>query len=555
MFKVRQAAFALLPAALVMAAPQPDMAEVKGRLPNGKTAAVRLQFKKGVTIASKDLPKSFLPDGFEPPPWIPFESLSPQGKQWALKALFPSDAWTKTEVRHKVRWPKLESVWLISALFTGYGQHYDKLMEANPKNPEQLREGDDWRVPQAILSPDFGGAGKRPERGQPEDELSDEARTASFRSLLSYGKDAKGGYAAYKMRKGETLYSSVVMRYTDLVDVKEVNQLAERVAQRSNIDINKVKSIQPGQTILIPLDCLADPFLPEGSKGLSEERQLREEVRRVAKIEAGPRLSGVRIVLDPGHGGIDSGARANGVWESDHVYDIAMRVRRLLENNTDAQISATLRYDGIGYGIRDSIPAMTKDAKIMTTPPIINDAESPRSARLNLRWVLANHIFLTPKPKDPRKTLFVSFHADSLHPDRRGTMVYIPASNLAPSIHSWAGDGIKVAELKQGGSVKFTERQKRESEAQSLIFAEELLRALRRADIPVNPNRPIRNVVKRGGQPYLPAVIRTSNATTKVMIEMVNLQNEEDAALIKNADFREQYAEAVFRAIRAHFKK
>jgi N-acetylmuramoyl-L-alanine amidase len=552
---VKNAAFALLPAAIVLVAPEPDIAEVKGRLPNGKTATLRLQFKKGVTIASKDLPKGFLANNGELPQWVPFHDLSPQGKQWALKALFPGDVWAKDEIRHKVRWPNLESVWLISALFTGFGQHYDKLMEFNPKNSEKLKEGDVWRMPKSILSPDFGGAAKTPERGQPEDELSDEARTATFRSMLSYGKDAQGEYAAYKMRKGETLYSSVVMRFTDLDDVKEVNQLAERVAKRSNIDIKKVQLIQPGQLIKIPLDCLADPFLPEGSKGLAEERQLRAEVRRAAKIEAGPRLSGVRIVLDPGHGGIDSGARAHGVWESDYVYDIAMRVRRLLELNTDAQIAATLRFDGIGYGIRDNIAAMTKDAKLMTTPPTQNDAESSRSARLNLRWVLANHIFLTPKPKDSRKTLFISFHADSLHPDRRGTMVYIPASNLAPSSHSWAGDGLKVAELKRGGRVDFTERQKKESEAQSLIFAEELLKALRRENIPVNPNRPIRNVVKRGGSAYIPAVIRNNNATTKVIIEMVNLQNEEDAALIKNANFREQYAEAVLRAIRAHFKK
>ena len=34
------------------------------------------------------------------------------------------------------------SFWLMSALFLGHGQHYDKLMAANPKNPEKLREGD-----------------------------------------------------------------------------------------------------------------------------------------------------------------------------------------------------------------------------------------------------------------------------------------------------------------------------------------------------------------------------------------------------------------------------
>jgi N-acetylmuramoyl-L-alanine amidase len=342
------------------------------------------------------------------------------------------------------------------------------------------------------------------------------------------------------------------MRYTDLVDAREVNQLAGEIAKRSGIV--DVRSIQPGQVVKIPLDCLADPFQPEGSRGLAEDRQLREEVSRAAKIEAGPRLSGVRIVLDPGHGGIDPGAMANGVWESDFVYDIAMRVRRLLELNTDAQIFTTVRYEGIKFGTRDHIPSITKDAVLMTTPPKPNDGDSSSSVGVNLRWVMANNFFAAPKA-DPRKTFFISFHADSRHPAGKGTMAYIPASNLVPSTHAWGGGGIRVDELKRGGSFSFTERQKRESEAQSHIFAEGLLKELRKEGLPVHANRPIRNVINRSGKSFVPAVLRTNVATTKVLIEIVNLQNEEDAALLKSSDYRESFAEAVVRAIRAHYKK
>jgi N-acetylmuramoyl-L-alanine amidase len=542
----------LAPAAIVFAAVEPELAEVKGRLPNGKSAAVRLQYKKGVSVESKDLPAAFLTKKDKLPQWLPFEGLAPPGKRWVLRTLFPSDVWAKNEVRHKVRWSKLESVWLISSLFTGYGQHYDKLMAANPKNPEQFNDGDVWNIPIVLLSPEFGGSAKPPQKGQPEDELSEEARTAAFRAMLNFERDTQGGYAAYSLRRGETLYSSVVMRYTDLVDAREVNQLATDIAKRSGI--NDVRSIQPGQLVKIPLDCLADPFQPEGSKGLAEDRQLREEVSRAAKIEAGPRLTGVRIVLDPGHGGIDPGAKANGVWESDFVYDIAMRVRRLLELNTDAQVFTTVRYEGIKFGIRDYIPSITKDAVLMTTPPKPNDGDSSSSVGVNLRWVMANNFFVAPKV-DQRKTFFVSFHADSRHPAGRGTMVYIPASNLVPSKHTWGGGGTHVNELKRGGSVSFTERQKRESEAQSHIFAEGLLKELRKEGLPIHANRPIRNVINRSGKSFVPAVIRTNVATTKVLIEAVNLQNEEDAALLKNADYRESFAEAVVRAIRAHYKK
>jgi N-acetylmuramoyl-L-alanine amidase len=539
-------------ATLVASAQDPELAEVKGRLPNGKTALVRLQYKKGVSVESKALPAAFLAKKGSGE-WMPFGDLSPQGKRWVLSALFPGDSWGKGEVRHKVRWPKLESVWLISSLFTGHGQNYDKLMRLNPANPELLSEGDVWRIPIEALSPDLGGRAAAPTRERQGDEHGEESQTAALRATLTFGKDSEGRYAGYSLRKGEALYSSIVMRFTDLVDAREVNELATRIAKRSGI--SDVRSIQPGQLIKIPLDCLAAPFQPEGSKALEESREMMAEVLRTAKIEAGPRLSGVRVVLDPGHGGIDSGARANGVWESDYVYDIAMRVQRLLKLNTDAQVFATLSYPGVRQGIREYIPSMTKDAILMTTPPKPNDGDSPNSTSVNLRWVMANNFFAASKGRDARKTIFISFHADSRHPSGRGTMVYVPASNLVPDKHSWNGGGASVAELKTGGSFSFTARQKRESEAQSLIFAEGLLKELRKEVLPIHENRPIRNVINRSGKTMVPAVLRTNVATTKVLIEIVNLQNEEDAALLKNPDYRELFAESVLRAIRAHYRK
>ncbi|MCL1893211.1 MAG: N-acetylmuramoyl-L-alanine amidase [Holophagaceae bacterium] len=547
---INNLAIGLMPAAIVFASVDPELAEVKGMLPNGKRATIRLQFKMGVIVESRDLPKSFIAKTGNLPQWLPFEDLTAEGKKWTLKALFPDDVWSKDEIKHKIRWPKVESVWLISSLFAGHGQHYDKLMKANPNNPEQLIEGNIWRIPTVMLSQELGGSATIPEKSQAEVEIED--LVASLRAMLTYAKDSQGEYAGYKLRKGEALYSSVVMRYTDLVDAKEVNQLAVRIAKRSSIV--DVRSIQPGQLIKIPLDCLADPFLPEGSKGLTENREMAEEVRRTVKIEAGPRLSGVRIVLDPGHGGIDPGAMVNGVWESDFVYDITMRVRRLLEANTDAQIFTTLRYPGIDFGIREFIPNITKNAVLQTTPPKPNDGESSANTSVNLRWVMANNFFTATKSIDLRKTIFISFHADSRHPSARGTMVYVPASNLVPSKFSWGGAGTKVAELKYGASVNFTQRQKVVSEAQSRLFSEGLLKELRRIGLPIHENRPLRNVINRSGKSFVPAVIRTNVATTKVLIEVVNLQNEEDALLLKNADYREQFAEAVVKSIRTHFR-
>jgi N-acetylmuramoyl-L-alanine amidase len=392
-------------------------------------------------------------------------------------------------------------------------------------------------------------------RVQPEDDLDDEARTAAYRALLSFEEDAAGKYAAYHLRKGEALYSSVVMRYTDQVDPKGVNDLAQVIARRSGIP--DVRGIQPGTLVKIPLEALASPFQPEGTAALAEEREVRAEVRRTPRLMAGIRLKGVCIVLDAGHGGVDRGAMANGVWESDYVYDIAMRVRRILEQETDAQVSSTIRYPGLGFRTRERIEFPTGQAEILTTPPFANDGESPTAVSVHLRWVLANQLFAEfGRAGDPDKTLFISFHADSLHPSARGTMVYVPgATGVPPAFALPASRTVRVREVALGGRVRFSAHERLQGEARSRLFAEAVLRSLQGDGIPVHDNRPIRNVVLRGGRSYIPAVIRYNAAATKVLLEVLNLTNPDDADDLKDPDFRERYAQAVVKGIQSYYRR
>lgn len=552
---VRHAAILLLPA-VITAAQDPAPILAQARTPEGRAILLRLQFRKGLSVEGKALPRAFLAKGADPTGWVAFEGLSPQGKRWALAALFPEDQWRQEEVRHTVRHPEVESVWTLAALFTGHGQNYDRLMAENPDLPEKLREGDVWRIPRSLLSADLGGAGRSPDRSQPEDELDDEARVAAYRALLSFGEDAQGKFAAYRMRRGEALYSSVVIRYTDRVDPKGVNELADLIAQRSGI--TDVRGIQPGQVVKIPVVYLADPFQSEGSSGLAEEREVRAEVRRTARVEAGPKLKGVRIILDAGHGGVDPGARANGLWESDFVYDIAMRVRWLLEQETEAQVSSTIRYPGLGFKSREVIRTPSRAAEILTNPPFAVDGESPSAVSVHLRWVLANDLFTAFRQRkgDAQKTLFLSFHADSLHPSARGSMIYVPGAAMVPSRFALGGAKTgRVAEARRSGHVAFTGREKLQGEARSRQFSETLLTALQKGDIPIHANRPIRNVIHRGGGKWVPAVIRYSTGATKALIEVANLTNEDDAANLRDPGFRERYAVAVVNAIRAYYRR
>jgi N-acetylmuramoyl-L-alanine amidase len=545
----------ILPAVVMATATEPSPVEFKVRVSRTAEVTIRLVYRKGVVVGASGLPKAYL-KGKSSGPWVVFDELSPAGKRWVVDALWPDDDWRKDEIRHYVRWPELESVWLLSALFSGHGQNYDRLQDANSKNPEKLRKGDIWRIPKALQSIDFGGPVKGVlVRRQPEDDLEDEARITAFRALLAFGEDGDGKYAAYRLRKGEALYSSVVMRYTDRVDPKDVTELANAIAARSGIE--DVRSIPPGTLIKIPVEHLADPFQLEGTTALAEERAVRAEVRRTVRLDAGPRLRGVTIVLDAGHGGIDPGARANGIWESDFVYDIAMRVRGLLQQESEAGVSSTIRFPGIGFDVRERIATPSRSAQILTTPPMANDGERPTSVSVHLRWVLANDIVASQRRSSTgEKTLFISFHADSLHPSARGTMVYVPGAAYVPASFSFGNRaGVHVAEIKRGGKVVFSGRERLQGEARSRLFAQALIKALQVESLPIHSNRPIRNVIHRGGTSFVPAVIRHSAAGAKVLVEVGNLQNEEDADDLRDPGFRERYAMAVVKGIRSYFGK
>lgn len=538
----------------MVAVAEPAPVEVRAKLPGGVRVVLRLQFKKGLLIEARPLPRTYLLKKVQGD-WAAFEDLSAEGKRWVLESLFPDDQWKPSEVRHLVRWPELESVWLLAALFTGHGQNYDKLELANKQNPEKLGAGDLWRIPQDLLSPELGGNGRPPDRSQPEDELDDDGKIAAYRAMLAFGEDQQGKFAAYRLRKGEALYSSVVLRYSDRIDPKEVNAFAEVIAKRSGIE--DVRGIQPGTLIKIPAGALSAPFQPEGTLALKEDQEMREEVRQTKRVDAGPRLKGLRIVLDAGHGGIDQGASANGIWESDFVYDLTCRVKRLLEEETEAQVSSTIRYPGIGFKLRNEITTPARAAEILTTPPFANDGESPNATSVHLRWVLANDLFTNFLRKgDAQKTLFISFHADSLHPSARGTMVYVPGASFVPtsfSLGSRRGAGVK--EMRKGSHVTFTSKEKLQGEARSRLFGEAMVKALKQSRIQVHPNRAIRNVIHRDGMNFIPAVIRYNEARTKVLIEVANLANEDDAANLRDPNFRQRYAEAVVAGIRAYFKK
>ena len=528
---------------------------VKGNLPTGSQALVWFKPNEGIMVQGRAVPKGFLKPGVAIETWIDYRDLNSDGKRWALLVLFPRDEWRENQVIHQVVYPKLETVWLISTFFTGHGQNYDELMSINPRLPEKVRVGDRWVIPRHLLAKELGGLKIRPNRSRPEDSLDDEAKIEAYRKLLTYELNNDEKYAVYHLRKGEAIYSDVVLRYTDRVYPLEVNALSLLIAKKSGI--RDVRSIKPGQSLLIPIDYLASPFQPEGSLALKDEKQIRDEIKRTESLSASPNLKGVEIILDAGHGGIDPGASANGLWESDFVYDIANRVRSQLLKETEATVKNTISYPSIRNSIRSRIKRISPSAEILTTPPYRNDGENPSSVGVHLRWILSNSWtskFISNKGDD-KKTLFISFHADSLHPSASGTMVYVPGSSGVPDRFQIRGlKGVQVNELPKYGSVTFTPQERFLGEVRSRQFSEILIKNLAQNQLPIHQNRAIRNIIQREGTAFVPAVIRYNKSSTKVLIEVANLNNPVDAENLSDPEFRSRFAESVCQAIKAYFK-
>ncbi len=185
---------------------------------------------------------------------------------------------------------------------------------------------------------------------------------------LEYGSDEKGKYAVYRLKRKEALYSAVVVRFTGRLHAEDVIQLALDIALRSGID--DVHGIPVGFPVKIPLELLSEEYLPPDDPKTAAREKERAEAALFATPAKARGLAGVRVVIDAGHGGRDTGTLHHGVWESTYVYDVASRLRKVLLETTRAEVVMTTREPGVGWEVpdRDRLP----DAKarvLLTDPP------------------------------------------------------------------------------------------------------------------------------------------------------------------------------------------
>ena len=347
---------------------------------------------------------------------------------------------------------------------------------------------------------------------------------------LSFGKDKQGEYAIYKLKQGDTVWASVVMRF--VVENKRDNKTAAAILTRSGIaDATKMRV---GTTIKIPVELLKPDIVLKAAKSKP--------------------LGGVVVIIDPGHGGVDTGARAPGnVYEDEVNYDIAIRLKEKLEEETAAEVYMTVRDKSRGWAPNhgSAFPRDT-DEYVMVNPihPIQETTIS-----LHLRWYLANYIYYTKQAAgiSTSNMVFISIHADALGSKPRGSMVYYPGKDYVGSFTNPGPTLRKYAEVRYRPNATFVRSEMERSENVSRAFALTLINSLHKNRIKVHDNKPVRDHIVRRSS-FLPAVLKYNKVPTKVLIETVNLENGTDRSRIKSARFRELYAKAILEALITFYK-
>lgn len=469
---------------------------------------------------------------------VPFDLLSSEWQLRTVRALFPKDKGQADGWRHEARGVgalQRESIWQLSLWFTGTGENFRAIREYNEFLDDDVSRGTAVVIPSELLRPAFRSVLPVPETPY----------------QLDYVKDATGEYAVYRLRPGEALYSSVVVRFTGRVYASDVNAFAAELARLNGIP--DVTDIRIGHRIRIPFGQLLPEFLPEGHpKRVEYETSLRASTQFSNQVRS-QGLAGITVILDAGHGGHDSGTSMAGVWESTLVYDITLRVKRLLEDHTAARVVVTTR-DGSEWRIPDSdILPYSRGHSVLTTPPYpIQDAR----VGVNLRWYLANSVYRrsVARDSDPQKVVFLSIHADSLHPSLRGAMAYLPAADLVGGSFGKSG-GVYASrkEVQEAQTVSFSRAQRVESEGLSRELAKQIIASFSGRGLPVHPFKPVRDKIIRNNSTWVPAVLRYNSVPAKILLEVCNLANEQDRKQVQTRAYRQKVAEAVVQGILAYY--
>jgi N-acetylmuramoyl-L-alanine amidase len=218
-------------------------------------------------------------------------------------------------------------------------------------------------------------------------------------------------------------------------------------------------------------------------------------------------LSVSRIVIDPGHGGHDPGAKGAGTTEAELVLDVSLRLAQLLEKVPGLEVVLTRKTD-------DYVP-------------------------LQERTAIANR---------ENADLFLSIHANAnSSAQAQGVETYFlnfatTLSAAAVAARENAASGQNMGELPDVVKTIALNNKLDESRDFATFVQREMMAKLRPA------NKPLRDL----GVKQAPFVVLIGAAMPSVLAEVSFMTNPQEAKLLKSSAYRQRIAEALFEAIRTY---
>ena len=502
---------------------------------------------------------------------FPLKVINGSIRSSALKAVFFKDKAGIGYWKHRVTFA-WETTSMIAGLFTKEGIKAGHLVRYNKMRNKGniLKKGDVIKIPWKWISP----------------ELS--LRQVSLKPPLKLKQDKSGKlFAHYQMKHGETLYSSVVIRFTGRLLNDEVNQVANKLLKLNNI--YDAKLIQTRQKIRIPLEWLSEEYLGsqtndvssrktsvkktnkkktkkiKSSKAVASKKKLKrgkstqKAVAQKTKSKRKKNVHKIHVILDSGHGGRDPGASAGSrknkdiIYEDEVVYDISKRMSKLFKKQ-GIIVHPTLADPNQKQPIRYLSHRHDRDEHLLVTPRYLT-----RNARIgvNMRVYLVNHIFkqLRKKKVPSENILFISLHGDALHSSLSGAMVYYPDRRLRRGRFILSSK-IYRKRKEYISKLTYNPRDNKYSEKLSKSFGKVIINQFRKLRLRTHRvSSAVRGYLYRKGIKTLPAVLRYSKVPTSVLVEIANLNNRLDRRDLLKSKTRQQIAKAITNSVTAHFDR
>lgn len=502
---------------------------------------------------------------------FPFNVINGSIRSSALKAVFFKDKAGIGYWKHRVTFA-WETTSMIAGLFTKEGIKAGHLVRYNKMRNKGniLKKGDVIKIPWKWISP----------------ELS--LRQVSLKPPLKLKQDKLGKlYAHYQMKDGETLYSSVVIRFTGRLLNDEVNQVANKLLKLNNI--SDAKLIQSRQKIRIPLEWLSEEFIvfhtndvsstktsvkktkkkktkkiksskvAVSKKKLKQGKSIQKAVAQKTKSKRKKNVHKIHVILDSGHGGRDPGTSAGSrknkdlIYEDEVVYDISKRMSNLFKKQ-GIIVHPTLADPNQKKPIRYLSSSHDRDEHLLVTPRYL-----ARNARIgvNMRVYLVNHIFqqLRKKKVPSENILFISLHGDALHSSLSGAMVYFPDSRLRRGGFNLKNK-IYLKRKEYISKLTYKPRDNKYSEKLSKSFGKVIINQFRKLKLRTHRvSSAVRGYLYRKGKKTLPAVLRYSKVPTSVLVEIANLNNRLDRRDLLKSKTRQKIAKAITNSVTAHFDR